>query len=630
MRSIIICLFIFCQPAIKSYSQVRYPSDSIPGLLRIGTDAVVRTSQTKMIYVNNRKAYIEKKIAYTLLNSNAEELINVSIPYDKYSRISRINANAYDETGKLVWVLNKPEIYDVNAFSGPVYIDDSRMKLFRFPSLSYPYTIEYSYREEFENLLLDPVNYFQSGSRISVEKSGIQVVVPKDTPFRFSRVNMKSPTDSMQVNGKLILTWQEENIPARKQKDFAPKLNRSLPSLYFTTDRFTLESYEGDLSTWNSCGISNYKFIEGRDVLDDENAEKVRELVGNTGSRREKIRKLYEYMQSKTRYFYVGYGIGGYQPVPAETVAKNGYGDCKALSNYMKALLKAAGIESFYTLVKAGIEEDINPDFPSDQFNHVILCVPDDRDTIWLECTDQTAPFGYLGSFTSDRHVLVLTPEGGKLQRTPSYGSDYNRINSRSEITLYGSGDADVRMKLVESGLFYDGLKAMSDSREDSRKKEIAGLLDYSTFNLKKEEYSFGKTDVPYGIAKFDIHIRDLASKSEKRIFISPGLISNFRHINHKPTEIELPTSYQENDTVRITIPLGYKTEYLPEDLKVDSRFGRYSSQVSSDGKFIYYNRNFEINKGNYRKDIYQEFYDFMNRIAKNDHAMVILRSNEK
>ena len=73
----------------------------------------------------------------------------------------------------------------------------------------------------------------------------------------------------------------------------------------------------------------------------------------------------------------------------------------------MVAMLKEVGIKAYYTTIKAGQNAtDIDVDFPSHQSNHIIVAVPNNHDTLWLECTDQTNPFGYLGTFTGDRKAL--------------------------------------------------------------------------------------------------------------------------------------------------------------------------------------------------------------------------------
>ena len=82
----------------------------------------------------------------------------------------------------------------------------------------------------------------------------------------------------------------------------------------------------------------------------------------------------------------------------------------------MYSILKEAGIVSYYAVVRAGKNANyITEDFPSQQFNHVILCVPVEKRFCLVECTSQTMPAGYLGDFTSDRYALLVDETGWQI-----------------------------------------------------------------------------------------------------------------------------------------------------------------------------------------------------------------------
>jgi len=630
MKRYLNLLLVLIMHIAELYSQIRYPCDSIPTLLRAGAKAVIRSSQVKITVNNERQSLKEVKMVVTLLNEKAEDYLIVEIPYDDLRRVSSIKASAYDESGKLLWTLKKYEIYDMRDFGGPEVISDARKKVFEIPSYNYPFTISYSYEMSMEDLFLSPAVYLQQDDpTLSVEESGLQYIIPAGFEFNYKTLNLKSPTDSIQLKSKLYLTWREENLQAGRLRLFAPPLARKLPVVFATPLDFNLKGYKGSLDNWQKYGRWIGDLNEGRDFLDKVYEDRAKDLVRDIPDRKKKIKTLYEYMQKNTRYFLLAFGVGGYQPIPANDVAKNGYGDCKALSNYMKALLKAVGIESYYSLVRSGDGRWIQADFPGNQFDHVILCVPDNQDTIWLECTDQTSPFNYLGSFTCDRDVLAITPGGGKLLRTPAYGLDVNIINTVSDIALSGSGDATIRLEFEEHGLMYDDLFLVSESRPDQRKVWLASQFGYTAFDLKKEEFTFDReASIPIAKASFEIRLRDLAARSSRMMFIAPSFLSGLSYIMEDPTEVELDLAFQQNDSVRIEIPAGYNVEFLPGEKHIASKFGNYTNHISANGGYIYFIRKLSFNKASYSRETYPEFYNFITDIARADKEMVVLKAD--
>ena len=390
-----------------------YPFDSIPASLRSRADVVVRSEQCLYTIVNEHHAIERNKMVLTLLNERADPHRYVEVNYDKTKKVNFLRGMIYDEKGNIIKVLGLTDVQDISAVSGGTFYSDDRMKFLYFPLYKFPYTIEYEYEIEYSSIY-SYVNWaFQNEPGMSVEKSGIQFIVPGEIPFRYLEENLGSKPDSVITSGSRIYTWQEENLPAVSVQNYAVTTHFPWPVLYTAPLNFEYGGIKGSLKSWKTYGEWMYSLIKGLDALPPEDLKKISGISAATRDKREIARMVYEYMQSRTRYVSIQIGIGGMRPSDASSVAKSGFGDCKGLVNYTMALMKAAGISSFYTLVKSGPDGKINSDFVIDQFDHIILCVPMQKDTVWLECTSQNLPFNYLGDFTDDRYVLLITPEGG-------------------------------------------------------------------------------------------------------------------------------------------------------------------------------------------------------------------------
>lgn len=338
-------------------------------------------------------------------------------------------------------------------------------------------------------------------------------------------------------------------------------------------------------------------------------------------------------MQNRTRYVSIQLGIGGWQPFDAQTVNKNGYGDCKALSNYMFALLKAVNIKSHYAIVFAGTDEqNIDVTFPSNQFNHAILCIPAPKDTIWLECTSQTAPFGYIGSFTDNRNVLLITPEGGKIARTTKYTGKNNIKSSISFIKIDDSGNASGKSEISYKNIFFDQVSSMIGLTFDEMRKSLKAKMEYSNIEFSEIQYSMEKKRFPQATEKIDFTLKNYASVSNQRLFLPLNFIKKeeitLKKSENRKTDFTCPLFGIEKDSLVFEIPENYTPEYLPEKIKIETEFGSYETDIKFENNKLYYFRKTIFEKKKYKAEKYNDFIDFMIIINKKDNEDAVFIKN--
>ncbi|MFN8241433.1 MAG: DUF3857 domain-containing protein [Bacteroidales bacterium] len=608
-----------------------YPFDSIPDRLRKGADAVVRTDQCLYTISGPANAVMKIRKAITLLNENATSYRYLMVPYDKYSKVSNLKGSVYDEKGNIVKSLGLQDIFDMSAIMGGAFYSDSRMKLMYFPVFKYPYTIEFEYELSFTSIFDYPNWYFQEDRDVSVEKSGIQVIVPDDMKLRYYESSLKNKVDSIIQPGRKIYTWMEYDIPARPIRASMLMETYKPPVLYISPLDFEFAGFSGSMKSWKTFGDWIFRINANRDKLPDQDVNAVKALAVKYPVKRDLVKAVYEYMQSRTRYVSIQIGIGGYQTAEASDVSRTGFGDCKALVNYTQALLKQVGVKSIYTLVRAGeYEDDINTGFVSNQFNHAILCVPMDKDTIWLECTNQTIPFNYLGTFTCDRHVLLVTEEGGKLGLTPGFKDKMNTVSRTGSVYINILGASSTSLSTTYTGYNFDfATSELSLESESEMKRSLYNSLGYPDFTVVTAAYSENKSDDPTAVFQYKLDVRDFGSANGERICFNPSLVSR-PFLPEESYSIDIAYTQNLVDSLGYFLPPGYEVESLPRNRDILSDFGTFKCTYRTGGDKILVTRKFIMKNGLIPAERYKEFRTFYNSVASSDREYAIIRKSSR
>ncbi len=611
-----------------------YKADELTKNLTDNAKAVVRKDEVVFRVISIGKAIMSVKHAVTVLDKNGDSYASFIAYYDKLKTISNLKIRLYNKLGELIKKVKNSDIMDYSAVSGYSLFEENRVKYYKPLVNTYPYTIEYEYELNYNGLLHYPTWQPISAYDQSVEQSSYTVLLPDGIDFRYKESNVTEGVKMYEEDGKKAYSWSVENIKAKEKESYSPYLYEFTPVVYAAPTEFEIEGYAGNMSNWKLFGQWLNMLNDGMAELPMETKIKLRSLVKNDTTQIDKIKKVYSYLQNKTRYISVQIGIGGWRPYEASIVDELGYGDCKALTNYMLAMLKVIGIKSYYTLVKAGDNQRIHADFPSNQFNHAILCVPLKKDTVWLECTSQSNPFGYLGSFTNDRDVLLVTENGGQIAHTDIYYQHENIQFRKAEVALDQEGNGIATIKTSYAGLQYDNIKTLFNIERVDQKKLLDKSINLPHFKLQDFHISHVKKRIPSSKLLLELDLTKYASMSGKRLFIPLNLLNKVNSIpgelEQRSTNIALTYAFHDADTIAYAIPENFKVEYKPEDVSVKTVFGEYHTTVSVNKHEIVYTRNRKMNKGVFPPESYDELISFYKKMVKADRMKLVLVKDTK
>lgn len=610
-----------------------YSAGSIPAALLIEAHAVVRYHDTEFHVRDAGEAVTRIRGAITILDKQGEVFSTLAIPYSKFIKVTDMEAQLYDAAGQRVKRLKRADIESYSTNSGNNSIDDSYVKAAVLKHPYYPYTVAFSYEYTTRNMMFYPTwkPYPYSLNGTSVEKSTFIVSMPAGLTLRYKEQNMPNPVAATSEGGRSVYRWEVAGLRPFQTEPYAPNVEQILPKVITGPTEFEVEQYKGRLTTWKDVGTFYRELNKDRQALPPALVSTLKEMTKNLTAPTDKAQKIYEYLQSHTRYVSIQLGIGGWQSMRADEVAAKGYGDCKGLTTYMGAMLQAVGVKTYPALVRAGEDEDdIRTDFPSFQFNHIFLCLPSERDTIWLECTSQNNPFGYLGSFTSDRHVLLITEEGGKLLKTPAYQPFENLQRRQARVDLAEDGGATVAMKTVYSGLQHDERASVLHALgAEDQKKWLLQSLSLPSVEIKDFKLTEAQSRLPSVEENLQLLVRNAGTRSGTRLFLTPNLLNQVRSVPipnaARRHEFELLNHFADEDSLEFQLPTNFKAEYLPEPTRIDSKFGSYESSVRLAGSTLTYNRRIVMKKGRYPADDYNNWVEFRKKVAKADKNQVVL-----
>lgn len=577
-------LLLFVASSGISQDKPQYASFLIPDSLKQKVNSVQRELSLNMIVKKPGKARLDIKSVVTVLNDKAQSELEFEVQTDKFHKVDDIEINVYDAFGGYIRRYRRKDLEKASTDDGMSLVTDDKALFCSIRAQSYPITVEYNYTIVFEGILEYPDFYPQSSNQ-SIQTASYTIVTEKTNKARYKNYRCSINPNISEKDNLITYTWAVKNVLGYNREPGVSK--NDIPRVIISPTLFEMDDYLGDMSSWESFGKWQTTLINQTNKLPESNTAYYRNLVKDAKSEREKVQILYKHLQENYRYVGIQLGIGGWKPFPADFTEKKKYGDCKALSNFMQAMLNAVNIKSHYAIINAGNDGmPVDQTFPQNFSNHIILCVPQLKDTIWLECTSRKIPFGKLGPSTENRNAFLITETGGIIVPTPRTKPEDNSVSTYSLISLEEDGSGKATVDINHKGEFTD----LSDyilEADDQRKRNY--LINYAGYK-QPDNLNVSKTNVNGSnyILHYEMSFEKIPDFSTgSKHFLSSRLYKFWDKAlpktENRQNDYYLDFALIQSDSTVYQLPEGFAPEKLPNAASYKFEGGQFQSDYSFD-----------------------------------------------
>jgi hypothetical protein len=470
-----------------------YPVSDIPDSMKSKAIFVIRDWTLDFTVQSPAKGVFKEHKVITVMNMLGKGSANFTAYSYSFEKLTAAHIKIYDASGRL-WKEVKLKDMETSGYGGNL-VDDGQVTYYMTSAPTYPYTVEMESTSTYNGLIAYP-SLSLGHTESSIQHINYTIHIPTSVGLRYKAHDIQlepSIKDDPSNAGIKIYTWTVEDIRAKRSQ--TNMVSDKVPGVWIAPEHFSMGDADGNMSTWQQFGQWVYNLNLDRWTLPESSKAFYRGLVSGTTTDMAKARILYAYLQKNFRYVSIQLGIGGYKAFPSTYTEKNKYGDCKALSCYMKACLDAVGIKSYVALINGGWGlTPVDPGFPQQLFNHAILCIPSIGDTTWLECTSKINDFGILSGFTEDRNALLITENGGVLVSTPHGHAEENSTNTYSRVVIRDDGSGTDELVQHTKGTYKNSrLNGLRDADPETKKQYIIYSMNYpepDSFSLDLDQGS--------------------------------------------------------------------------------------------------------------------------------------------
>lgn len=606
----------------------KYPSEDYLFLSRIEKVEFVIEEGQIVIYEHRT----DKKI---LLSEKAKHYEEMSIPYNSHSTLSNINAKSYVPKGKKYKSYSVKDIYDKQLISDHFFYDDSFVKTFVFPNVVIGTICEVSYTLRTTNPIFVPRVFLTS----HVPILDLEILVEADERIDLSiyRHNYNEDIKSIDLkkNGDEVFRETYTNVAPLYGELDGPSIAAISPHLIINANSYIAEngeriSYMSDVA---DLYREYYGFISSIDtIVNDDLNTIVDSIIINVKDEKEKVKELYQWVQSNIKYIAFEDDMGGFIPRDPQLVFDRRYGDCKDKTSLLVKMLHIAGIRAQYAWTGTrDLPYTYEETCGAMVDNHMIAMYysENEKQYYYLDATDSYLPFGIPPRHLQEKQVLIENGiEDYDIIMTPVVDCTYN-LNVESCVLKITDaillGHVDSYMTGYEFGryqeIFGNYTKAQTEKRYQTYFARGNNKSKISNIEVITKSDSI--------ITSFDIEVSDYLTRTKNEIYINLNLerlVEDIKILNNKKYPLRFEQTFNYIRDYYLEIPNGFMVNYIPDNFEFDSEGYSCSISYSQKDGVIHYTLNLCQNSMSIEPDAFNKWSEFTSSLRRNYNENVILK----
>lgn len=463
---------------------------------------------------------------------------------------------------------------------------------------------------------------FYLAKSIPVLRYHFETIYPLGTDFKVKQHLNKVKPAQFTHQGREFQVWTLDTVQAYKPENRSVTQDVAWPWIQVSSfpNWMTIKSWYAGLTSSKS-------------EITPELISLADSLFANSKTTEAKIQKVHEFITDKIRYSSVSFRQAGYIPQSAIKSYTTRVGDCKDMSVLAQTLLKIVGVESNLVLVETR-DESSAAWLPGLDFNHCILKTPRG----YVDFTALHNSWKFLPKMDQGARALVVDKDSNSgLVWLPKSDQKSEYIHRISYDTLKIDGSFVRHVQSIRTGNHAASFRSsLKHEKLDEKRKALIKTLRASFNSAELGAYKWsgvGSNDSTIQYS-YDFKAEDAAFINTKTISFPMPWSDKLRTrylVREKERKFQLEDwdvgvfFGQRKHTMHLKLPEGYHLLDMPQPMRIENKFGFYSSTYTMKGSQLEAQREFWLYPKNVEPEDYSAYRRFMNQVVTSDNGILIL-----